>query len=303
MNNLTKKDLSFLYLIAEYIILLADQIALLNFTKKRMVQRRISKLSKLNLVNVIPRTFGASIGRPENIISLNENGLKVLKEEKLIDPKIPLERCNVDNSKTIEHELLINWSRIHSQYIRKKLPYLKIDFISSKTPFLPIRSNGLPLISESFSVKNSHINFIPDGVFYINNENQNKSLLFFLEVDRGTESLKSNNSNSNNILSKIKNYRIYFYSGKYKRYQKKWNTLFNGFRLLFLTNSPERSKSISNLVNTEKTNDFIWIADQYDMFKKGLGGKIWARGGRNNAPQQSILGPTLNFEQSIIDQK
>ena len=118
----------------------------------------------------------------------------------------------------------------------------------------------------------------------------------------GTESLKSLSSNSNNISRKIKNYRAYFQFDKYKRYQKKWNTLFNGFRLLFLTNTTERKNRISDLVSSEKTNDFIWVAHQFDMFEKGLGGKIWARGGNLHVSQESILGPTLNFEERIIEQ-
>jgi hypothetical protein len=137
-------------------------------------------------------------------------------------------------------------------------------------------------------------------VFYIKSENQNRSLIFFLEVDMGTESLSSGSMKSNNINAKIKNYRAYFRSERYKRYQKKWNTIFNGFRLLFLTNSTERKNSISNLVSTEKTNDFIWIADQHDMFEKGIGGKICSRGGNISIAKESILGPTLYFDERLI---
>jgi hypothetical protein len=134
----------------------------------------------------------------------------------------------------------LNWSRIHLRHIPQKLPDLKVDFISSSSPFLPLRNNGQVLMSEYFEIEGIKINFVPDGVFYIKSENQNKSLLFFLEVDMGTESLSSRSMKSNNISSKIKNYRAYFQSERYKRYQKKWNTLFNGFRLLFLTNTAER---------------------------------------------------------------
>ena len=47
-----------------------------------------------------------------------------------------------------------------------------------------------------------------------------------LEVDMGTESLTTRSSKTNNIATKIKNYSVYFQTEKYKRYQKKWNTLF-----------------------------------------------------------------------------
>ena len=119
----------------------------------------------------------------------------------------------------------------------------------------------------------------------------------------GTESLNSDSLKSNNITTKIKNYRAYFQSEKYKRYEKKWDTKFNGFRLLFLTNSSKRKNSIANLVSSSKLNDFMWVAHQYDMFEKGLGGKIWTRGGNIFTSQESILGPTLNFEERLIQLK
>jgi len=116
----------------------------------------------------------------------------------------------------------------------------------------------------------------------------------------GTESLSSRSLKSNNISTKIKNYRAYFQSEKYKRYEVKWNTKFNGFRLLFLTNTSNRKNKISELVSSDKTNTFIWVAHQYDTFEKGLGGKIWARAGNLFTSQESILGPTLNFDSSIL---
>ena len=102
------------------------------------------------------------------------------------DPKIPVERLAPDKSYHIEHELLLNWFRVYLNYISEKIPDLTIDFISSTTPFVLIKSNGLPLISESFKQVNRYIDFIPDGVFSVISKEQNKSLLFFLEVDIGT---------------------------------------------------------------------------------------------------------------------
>lgn len=302
MYTLTKKDNLLLLMIAEYCILQIDQIALLNKTGKRIVQRRIARLHKNGLLNLSPRNAQSNFGRPENIISISEKGVKLLQEENLVDNKISLERFTTNKIYNIEHELLINWFRIHLQYIPEKLIDLTADFITAITPFLPLKNNGRSLISEQFEFEKSRFEFIPDGVFYIKSTNQNKSLLFFLEVDMGTESLNSRSTKSNNITRKIQNYRAYFLSENYKRYQKKWNTLFNGFRLLFLTNSTERKNRISNLVSNEKTNDFIWVSHQFDMFDKGLGGKIWARGGNLNPSQESILGPTINFEEKRIEQ-
>ncbi len=300
MLKITSKEKDLIIVIADYQILLVEQIALITGLGKREVQRKINNLNKKGLINFVSRKPSGKKGRNENIIAINEKGFDYIQNENLIKGKLPIDNFILDRGYNIEHQLLLNWVRIHLQYFPQKLRDLKLDFISSSTPFLPLKSNGLPLISESLSTENSIIDFIPDGVFYIKSEHQNKSLLFFLEVDMGTESLISRSSKSNNIAKKLNNYRVYFQSGMYKRYQKKWNTLFNGFRLLFITNSTDRRNSISNLIRTDKSNDFIWVAHQYDMFEKGLGGKIWARGGNLFTSQESILGPTINFEERII---
>ncbi|MCB9211785.1 MAG: replication-relaxation family protein [Ignavibacteriales bacterium] len=298
MNIITKKDQLLLLKISEYGVLLIDQIALLNNSGKRIVQRKISRLFKNGFLNLSPRNNSSNYGRPENIISISEKGVKLLQNENMIDDKIPIERFVHDKIYKIEHEILLNWFRVHLNYIPIKLPDLKTDFISSKTPFLPLKNNRLPIISESFTQENHEIDFIPDGVSYLKSELQNKSLLLFLEVDMGTESLNTSSLSSNNIASKIKNYRAYFQSQKYKRYETKWNTKFSGFRLLFLTNSAKRKKNLCDLVSSDKSNDFIWVTHQHEMFEKSLGGKIWSRGGNLFTSQESILGPTLAFEYS-----
>ncbi|MBK8943689.1 MAG: replication-relaxation family protein [Ignavibacteriae bacterium] len=299
----TKKDFFLLKQICEYNILNVDQLALINNSGRRIIQKKIAKFSKHYLVNLKQRYSSENHGRPENIISISEKGVKLLQNENLIDSKIPVERFITDKIYNIEHELLINWFRILLKKIESKCSNIKTEFISSTTPFIPLNKNGQPLITENLSLENSSVTLIPDGVFYIKSEKQNKSLLFFLEVDMGTESLQNQGFKSNSIATKIQNYQAHFQSKKYLRYQKKWNTIFNGFRLLILTNTTKRKVSISNFINSDSSNDFVWVADQYEMFEKGLGGRIWSRGGKLSIPQESILGPTINFEERIIQPK
>jgi len=296
--NLTSNDRHLLLQVAEHRILLIDQIAMLNNIGRRAVQKKVNTLYKNGILNFSPRNFRISRGRPENIISISEKGVKLLQNENLIHSKISIERLAPDKSYHIEHELLLNWFRVYLNYISEKIPDLIINFISSTTPFVLLKSNGLPLISESFKQVNRYIDFIPDGVFSVISKEQNKSLLFFFEVDMGTESLHSSSLNSNNIATKIINYRAYFLSQKYKRYETKWNTKFNGFRLLFLTNSTFRRSTLSRFISSERTNDFIWITDQDQMSQLGIGGNIWTRGGDISSSPESILGPTLATDHS-----
>ena len=44
------------------------------------------------------------------------------------------------------------------------------------------------------------------------------------------------------------------------------------------------------LVREMWPSDFIWLTDQERMFSHGLSAEIWVRGGRQDAPPESILG-------------
>jgi len=68
-----------------------------------------------------------------------------------------------------------------------------------------------------------------------------------------------------------------------------------GFRVLFLTNTPQRKESIARFLRTNPSLDFIWITHAEQMFRYGLPSQIWSRGGKNSS-MESILGPTFAQE-------
>lgn len=68
---------------------------------------------------------------------------------------------------------------------------------------------------------------IHDGVFIITDRESEKSLLFFLEVDMGTETLVNSNSKPIDVRQKIVNYQALFRAGQYKRYEKIFNVIYS----------------------------------------------------------------------------
>jgi len=78
----------------------------------------------------------------------------------------------------------------------------------------------------------------------------------------------------------------------YKRYEKEWTEDLNGFRVLFLTNTPQRKESICGFLKTNPSLNFIWITDKEQMFRNGVSARIWVTGGPGS-PLVSILGSTL----------
>ena len=64
------------------------------------------------------------------------------------------------------------------------------------------------------------VKFIPDAVFGISDSVAEKTCLFFLEVDRGTETIASPKRDISDIRQKIINYQWYFQSRAYRRYEE-----------------------------------------------------------------------------------
>jgi len=294
MKNLSSKEISLLLLLAEYRELLTDQIAHINNVGRRAVQKRINKLMTEGLVDVSSHYLGLRKGRPENVISLNDFGFQYLKSKGKLDGKSDTDNLSV--AKT-SHDILLNWFRIHLLKLDKDNTDFQTEFISSNSLCLPMQENGFSYIAETIKIKNIEITFVPDGVFKISSQTQNKSLLFFLEVDMSTEPLTTKIPEKESIQQKINNYQLLFYTEKYKRYETILDSQFNGFRVLFLTNVQKRKLEITNFLKNY-SHDFIWVTDQDQLFKTGLGSKIWNRGG-NPSDSHSIIGPTLANENPL----
>ncbi len=198
----------------------------------------------------------------------------------------------------------MNWFFIHLLQIGRDNRQLTTQNLITSSHNLREGNADVPFLQERSTkddaFEKTHT-MIPDGVFTITDKLSEKTLLFFLEVDMGTETLINTKRGPGDVRQKIINYQSIFRSCHYKRYKKTFQTEFNGFRLLFLTNSFGRMKAMCDLVAGMPPSDFIWLTDQEQMFSKGLSAGIWARGGKYHKPSESILGPKLGFDAPFVN--
>jgi hypothetical protein len=117
----------------------------------------------------------------------------------------------------------------------------------------------------------------------------------------GTETLVNSKGKPTDVRQKIINYQALFGTGKYKRYEKIFKVNLNGFRLLFLSNTTARLNTLCRLVREMPPTDFVWLADQDQMFSNGLSAEIWVRGGKGNDKLLSILGHKLASKITVTD--
>jgi len=287
-------DCGTLRYIADYRILTIPQLAAVLRKNKQAVTRRLADLEKAGLIEVTKRQSGRNRGRPENILGLSERGLDTLKEKNLIRKDIQYENAGPVSIHQVNHQLLLNWFRIHLNESDRIVPRPALQFLSFNSPFVPRGEDGRVIISDCSPVGQRavhEVRFTPDAVFAFTNAARDKSILLFVEVDCGTETLASPQRDMSDIRQKILNYQWYFDSLRYKRYEQVFQIpCLHGFRLLFLTATLGRLAALCRLTQQMQPSEFIWLTEQHRMFADGVFWHIWARGGNLDAAPQSIMG-------------
>jgi hypothetical protein len=270
------------------------QLAAVLQKNKPAVRKRIRELRKKGVVEVTANEFGQSFGRPESLMGLSEQGANSLKENKLIAEDVPYENIGPVSPRLVNHQLLLNWFRIHLEQTRQAIEGLRIRSLAYNSPLVSRGPDERVITTDCSPIGRKtvrEVKFTPDAVFASTHSTENKALLFFLEVDCDTETLSSPQRDMKDIRQKILNYQWYFQSLKYKRYEAIFETAhLRGFRVLFLTKTAGRLAALCKLTQEMQPSRFIWLTEQERMFNDGVSANIWARGGNLHATQQSILG-------------
>ena len=291
--RLKTTDCSILECLAEYRVLTVSQIAAIFHKSRQVIRRRLRDLEEGGLVEVVGSELGRGRGRPESSLGLTERGIDVLKEKDLLGQNVPYDKVLGDCLFAAGHQLLLNWFRIHLKEVERVLPRLNIKVMAQESPFLPKTQDGRVFITDHSPMPGSGmkgVTFTPDAVFATADSVGGKTCLFFLEVDRGTETMASPKRDMTDIRQKIVNYQWYFQSGGYKRYEEVFGANLRGFRLLFLTSTHGRLVALCQLAQEMEPSNFIWLTECGRLFADGASAEIWAKGGDLRAPQRSILG-------------
>jgi Replication-relaxation len=252
MGKITQKDRELIVFIGKFKLLTVSQLSALTQRSRQVLRRRIRFLVSQGLLLARERSYGNKQGRPEDLIFLDERDWELLhvKNDHLLKKGLPVDKSL--DSIFIEHDLLLNWFLVHLIQVEREIPQLSVNFTTQNLAIIrnckgakaQIQKGGSKATSD-----NDFSEFIPDGVFTITNADLKKELLFFLEVDMGTETVASPKRDFKDIRQKITNYQALFRTGQYKQYAKTFNSRLNGFRLLFLTNTHTRLKALCRLTH------------------------------------------------------
>lgn len=289
-TRITQGLLDLLVDLADYRILSLSQFAHLHFGGKRVARRRMQQLVAEGLVELLPGVLMQRGGRPENVYGLSKAGLQLLKSEKALDRRLTFEQVGGENlSHQAAHQLLLGWCRIHLVQLCRMCPRLEFRLLTCNSPLALDQETGVPIVRTQVALGNDTlVHIAPDAAFIISDIEQPKSLLFFLEVDMGTEPLTS--EDGGDIREKINRYKHCFRTTAYKRYETTWAVPLNGFRLLFASHCASRLGPLCSTVRAMSPSVFVWGTSADRMFAEGISGAIWVPGGRTDQESKSILG-------------
>jgi len=177
--------LSLLTDIADYRIILLSQIGYLHFSGKRSARRRMQQF-----VVVLPGPTARGGGRPEKVYGVSRTGLDLINSERPNSPQLGFDQvCGEKLGHQTGHQLLLNWCRVHLIHLTRQLPRVEHRLLSSNSALALDEESGLCIVSDNVSgpEDDSPVRFTPDAAFILTDTQQPKSVLFFLQVDMGTQ--------------------------------------------------------------------------------------------------------------------
>lgn len=291
-SDLNKGDEGILLSLAEHGVLTVDQITRLLGRNPNALRRRLRELQERGIADLSSRRLGAGRGRPENLVTLGPEGLALLRTMKVL-PRAARKGCPA-KANCPEHELLVAEVRVQLAQMERLLPEIQTRFFTATWP-ARLDCGEHFTVREKLEFGSGHetTEFVPDGVISVLHRQLGKTLLFFLEVDMGSQPGTSGRAPERDIRRKILNYQSYFGTGRYHRYERLLGCKIRGFRVLFVTASLNRCRFLCRLLRAIPPADFIWLTDYGRLLKVGLWAAIWARGGRDNQAAESILGSQM----------
>ena len=216
---LASHDGQLLLVIAEYRILTPDQLAVQCDRNAAATRRRLAILRDMGLVEIRARSLHVGRGHPESLVSLSENGAECLKALGLIDADAPTDQLTAGSLKCIRHEEVVNEVRVQLTLMNRHLDGLSAVYHASTPPVQPRAGHGVacPGNGSPQDACGQDHELIPDGVFALTHTKIGKTLLFFLEVDMGTQPLISNRAQNRDVRSKLTRYQALLGDGGYRR--------------------------------------------------------------------------------------
>ena len=274
MHSLTERDNEMLLSVYQYRYLPTSQIVRLHFPSQRTAQRRLSTLVESRLLsyftvpNIADRIYMLTTrgaGQVAAILSVSPDellwarGTKKPKDYYFMRHFVAISDFRITLTRASDESSINLLGFIPEHYGAKHASGRVTKYIKD--------------VAFSVSDPDEKITHTPDAVFAL--EKNGKPALFFLEIDRGTETI----ANPDKGLGKM----IRFYDGyagedKYRGYAQDFGCKpFQNFRLLIITTSWKRIENIRSALGQSGNplHRFFWLTTQGEVSEETVFNKMW----------------------------
>ncbi|SYZ71875.1 hypothetical protein TRIP_C10074 [Candidatus Zixiibacteriota bacterium] len=291
--KITARDSQLLVDLYKHRFLTVSQLKALHFPSMQTAYRRLKLLKNAGWV----ASFTVA-NISESIFSVDRKGLEVVAAAlgtEVSDLRLTDIKSKPRDYYFMRHFLAINDFRIILNQAcsleRVKLLGFIPDYCGERTEKGGIAKYIRDVVCD-MSAEREQVSHTPDGVFAL--EKAGKAALFFLEIDRGTETVSDNDKG---VLKSLRFYSNYLIDGGYQRYAKDFGIeAFKGFRALYLTTSEARlaniRKATFGLQVPQKAKQFIWLGLFQDVTSESLFSPVWRSINPDDNKVYSIGGKT-----------
>ena len=274
-GTLTERDIEVVLSVYKYRYLTTSHVARLHFPSRRTAQRRLTSLTREKLI--APFTVP---NMAESIYRITKQGAHLVASVLGVDPESLTWRPGSKPPKDyyfMRHFAAVSDFRITLTRAAAAHPTIKhLGFIPEHYGAKHLSGRVTKYVKDVvFDVRSpgERITHAPDGVFAL--KRGEKATLFFLEIDRGTESI----SNPEKGIGKmIRFYESYASEGTFRGYAEDFRCpAFDIFVLLLVTTSARRVENIRQSLgqNPPPAYRFFWLATLDDVSETALFSPIW----------------------------
>jgi len=242
--KITDRDIRVVHSIYRYKYLSASQIQALHFPSETTRNRRLRRLIEEGLVEPFE-----ILNIPERVFRLARTGARLVASRLGVEADDLLWTPSTKTPKDyyfMRHFLNLNDVRIVLEKATDDGPVSLRGFIPEYYGKKEESGSVHKYVRDAtFGIANpeEHISHTPDAAFCL--EKDGSPALFFLEADRGTETLSNPQKG---VLKMVRFYLGYLANGGYESYNEDFKTEepFSGFRTLIVTTSEERIENMQS---------------------------------------------------------
>lgn len=265
----TERDCRLIASIADCRYLTVAQVQRLHFPSEQTATRRLRALTRDGYIMSF-RVPGLS----DRFVAVTDAGAKLVGEATGRDARVPRRRPS--DAYFLRHFCALNDVRIAVDHACEPSSIRLVRFIPEYEG--EVSADGTPRkqLQDAVRVDRATISHTPDAVFAL--EHAGKPALFFLEVDRGTETLSDA---ERGVLKMLRFYLHYLVSEGYQRYAAVFGVpAFKAFRVLLTTTSETRLANMRALggeleFELPHAKRFIWLATQEAITEETIFGPVW----------------------------